>query len=100
MKWQRRQTASMNSKSQSLLRLTLPLLVGLSGCARTPSVDVFGSFFPVWMFCLAGGILLTLVARRLLVVAAIDKDLGPPALIYPCLAALLACAIWMVGFHD
>ena len=72
----------------------------LSGCARTPSVDVFGSYFPVWMFCLGGGIALTLVVRILLIRAKLDTELGPRALVYPSLAALFTCAIWLVGFHD
>lgn len=87
-------------RKSRLFALTVPPLFGLSGCARTPSMDVFGSFFPVWMFCLAGGILLTLGVRHVLVMAAYDKKLGPPALIYPSMATLFACVIWLVGFHD
>ncbi len=73
---------------------------GLSGCARTPSVDVFGSFFPVWMFCMAGGILTTVIVRALLVRLRMEDELGPRPLIYPAMAVLFTCIIWMVGFHD
>jgi len=89
----------MNSRKISCIA-GAAMAFGLSGCARTPSVDVFGSYFPVWMFCLGGGIALTLAIRFLLIRAKLDTELGPRALVYPSLAALFTCAIWLVGFHD
>jgi hypothetical protein len=38
----------------------LPFL--LSGCmagVHAPSIDVFGSYFPAWLICLAAGVVLT-----------------------------------------
>ena len=72
----------------------------LCGCARTPSVDVFGSFFPLWMFCLAGGIGLTVAVRWILVWVRLEDELGPRVLVYPSMAALFTCVIWLMGFHD
>lgn len=72
----------------------------LSGCARTPSIDIFGSFFPVWMVCIAGGVILTLVVRYLLVITSLDHEIGPRSLVYTCMAFLFSCVIWLVGFHD
>ncbi len=83
-----------------LLVTTAALETALTGCARTPLVNIFGSYFPVWMFCIGGGVVLTLIARRLLVMARIEKELGPRVLIYPCMTGLFACAIWMLAFHD
>ncbi len=88
----------MNSPKKTILPGLAAAL--LSGCARTPSVDVFGSFFPVWMFCLGAGIFLTIGVRAVLVRARLEDVLGPRALIYPSLAALFSCVIWMVAFHD
>jgi len=31
-----------------------------SGCGRAPSVDIIGSFFPVWMVCLAIAVVILL----------------------------------------
>jgi hypothetical protein len=31
--------------------LTLPVL---SGCSHAPEYSIFGSFFPVWIFCSVG----------------------------------------------
>lgn len=78
--------------------IATPLI--LAGCQRAPSVDVLGSFFPIWIFCITGGILLTLMARLLLARTKLDADMGPAAIIYPSLAALFSCALWLVFFRD
>jgi hypothetical protein len=75
-------------------------IAALTGCARTPSVDVFGSFFPVWMFCMAGGILATLIVRAVLKQLRLEDELGPRPIIYPAMAILFTCILWMAGFHD
>jgi len=79
---------------------TALLAVALAGCSRAPMVDVFGSFLPTWIFCIAGAILLTLVVRFVLVRAGLDRELGPRIIVYPSMVTLLACAIWLFGFHD
>jgi len=66
---------------------------------RAPSVDVFGSFFPIWMFCIVGGIVLTLAVRFVLVRARLDGELGPRVIVYPSMVALIACTIWLVWFR-
>lgn len=69
------------------------LLVVLVGCEHAPSFDVLGSYFPAWLACLALALLLTVVARwlllRLRIVIAI------PILTYPSLVALLTFALWL-----
>jgi len=64
-----------------------------------PSLNILGSLFPIWMFCLLAGILLTLAVRFLLVRAGLDTEVGPRPIIYPSLVALFACAIWLVWFQ-
>jgi hypothetical protein len=64
-----------------------------------PSLDILGSFFPIWMFCLIAGILLTLALRFLLVRAGLDTEIGPRPIVYPSLVALMACVIWLVWFR-
>jgi hypothetical protein len=68
--------------------------------SRSPSLDIFGSFFPVWMLCIAIAVVLALAARFVLIRARLDGELGPRAVIYPSLVALFACAIWLVFFND
>jgi len=66
---------------------------------RAPSVDILGSFLPIWIFCIAGGILATLGARLLLVRAGLDGELGPRVIVYPSMVTLIACTIWLVWFR-
>ena len=72
-----------------------PLL--LASCSRAPSFDILGSFFPAWLICLILGIVLTVVARWLLLRLHIEVAL--PVLAYPSLTALFTFALWLVFFH-
>ena len=63
-----------------------------------PSVNILGSFFPIWMFCIIGGILVTLAVRLLLIRVNLDAEIGPRVIVYPSLVALFACSIWLVFF--
>ena len=65
---------------------------------HAPSLDVFGSFFPVWMPCIAAGVVLTLGVRLVLVRLRLDGELGPRIVIYPSLVTLFACATWLLFF--
>ena len=49
---------------------TSPALTSLA-----PSIPLFGSYFPAWLLCLFAAIVLTLVARALLVATGIDEIL-------------------------
>ncbi len=80
-------------------RSILPLLASLLlvSCGRAPSFDVVGSFFPAWLVCLVAAILLTVLARWLLLRVSIA--LAPPILIYPSLTALFTFALWLIFFR-
>jgi len=85
-------------------RPSLTLGIGLSattvcGCERAPSIDVLGSFFPIWPFCLLAGIVLTVGTRLVLVRVRLDSEIGPVVIVYPSLVALFAFTIWLVCFH-
>jgi hypothetical protein len=81
-----------------LLPIVLAVLP-LSSCAHAPAVDVLGSFFPIWIFCIVTGVVLTVIARLFLVRFGDGVDYGPPVLIYPSLVVFFACAIWLLFFR-
>lgn len=64
-----------------------------------PSVNLFGSFFPIWMICIAAAAVLTVAARSLLVRARLEDKLGPRVIVYPGLVTFFACTIWLVFFQ-
>jgi YtcA family len=73
----------------------VPLL--FSSCTRAPSFDILGSFFPAWLVCLAAAVLLTIVARVILLRLRIAIVL--PSLAYPCLTASFTFLLWLLFFR-
>ena len=64
-----------------------------------PQINVIGSLFPSWMLCAPIGIVVTVLARRLLVRVGIDPYVGPPALVYSSLALLVTLVLWVAVFR-
>lgn len=66
-------------------------------CSRAPSFDIFGSFFPAWLLCLALGVVVTIVCRSFLLSIRIPVFL--PVVTYPSLTVLLTLAFWLTWFR-
>lgn len=76
----------------------LPAWCALAGCGRAPTFNILGSFFPAWLICMFAGIVLAVVANRILVYFRLDNEILLPIVIYPCLALFFACALWLIWF--
>jgi YtcA family len=87
----------MTTKS-NLLRLTVLCLI-CTGCNHAPSIDIIGSFFPVWMLCLIIAIPLTFVVRYLLIRTQLETEVGSLALFYPSVVVLITCLLWLIFFR-
>jgi hypothetical protein len=70
-----------------------------SGCNHAPSIDIIGSFFPVWMLCLAIAVVLAFVVRYFLVRFKLDTEVGPVALFYPSVVILFTSLLWLIFFR-
>lgn len=66
------------------------------GCSDAPSLNVLGSFFPSWMLCALGGLLLAAVLGQLLGVVGIAQHLPLPALSFAAAAASFSFLLWLV----
>jgi hypothetical protein len=77
------------------LSLLTPLLVG---CTHAPEYSIFGSFFPAWIFCAAGGLVLATGARALIARTAIVQYIAAPVLLYLSMAIFLACILWLLFY--
>jgi len=91
----------MNVMRRSLFRRSMcvvfvPALLLMTGCARAPSFDILGSFFPAWLVCLAVAILLTGVSQALL---SRYVEIVWPVFVYPSLTALFTFAMWLALFR-
>lgn len=70
----------------------------LSGCARAPSFNILGSFFPSWLICTIVAIILASLIRLALVKWSLEHVIRWPVLVYPCLAVALALTLWLILF--
>lgn len=71
----------------------------LTGCARAPSINIIGSFFPAWMICLTAGVFLTFAVRSILLRYRLETEVGPLALFYPCVVTLMTSLLWLIFFR-
>ncbi len=78
------------------LSLMAPLL--LAGCSHAPEYSIFGSFFPVWIFCAAGGLVLAAGARVLIARTVIAEHLAAPVLFYLSTATFFSCVLWLLFY--
>jgi hypothetical protein len=78
--------------------LSLAALSVLVGCSHAPEYSIFGSFFPAWIFCSVGGLLLAAGARVLIGRTAIAGHLAAPVLLYLSMATFLTCVLWLLFY--
>jgi len=90
---QRHQRRTTSLHYRAVLFPAVALL--LVGCSHAPEYSIFGSFFPVWIFCSVGGLLLATGARALLAHTAIAEHLAAPVLLYLSMAIFFACMLWL-----
>lgn len=78
----------------------LLLTLTLSACSNAPSVPVLGAYFPDWLFCILGAVLLAFVLHALLARRGVEAWLAPPTLTYPVLTVLFALSAWLLFFQS
>lgn len=87
----------MSSRCSAIRFASIAACCALGGC--DPVVNVYGSIFPGWLIALFAGVAGTILLRMLFAAIRIERHLGPLILVYPCLAALIACAVWLACFR-
>ena len=78
---------------------TIAISIVSSGCSRAPSVSIIGSFFPIWMICIAAGVVAAFIERGVLVRLGLEHHVGPLWLFYPSTVTLCACVLWEAIFR-
>jgi hypothetical protein len=79
---------------------TAACLICLTGCRGSPSINVLGSFFPGWMFCMGLGVAGGLLLRQVFIKLGVESYLGPRPVIYFCLWLLITLALWLLFFRS
>ncbi len=70
----------------------------VAACNYSPTMDLFGSYFPAWMLCAAAGIVATVIIRQILAVAGINDYVVAPLLTYAGLAVSATLLAWLIWF--
>jgi len=65
---------------------------------HSPTLDLFGSYFPAWMLCAVVGIITAVIIRQALVVSGIGEYVIAPLLTYAGLAVSATLLVWLVWF--
>ena len=68
--------------------------------AHSPTIDVLGSYFPAWMVCIVLGLVLTVIARQVLIGFKLDAHLRFKGLAYVCMTVVWTMALWLVCFRN
>lgn len=89
----------MKPRDQELFLIASPFSLLMAGCSRAPSVDVLGSFFPVWMFCTGSAVVLAFIVRFVLLRLHLEAEVGPLALFYPCVVVVFTSLLWLILFR-
>jgi hypothetical protein len=78
----------------------LPLVLTTGGCAPlgSPSLVLFGAYFPAWMLCALIGIGAALVARAALVTIGLDALLAFRLFSYTSIALIVGALGWLFCF--
>lgn len=72
----------------------LPLALALIGCGgpASPSLPLFGAYFPSWLACAGLGVLGAILGRAVFIRLGIDGGLPFRLAVYVCLGLLIAFA--------
>lgn len=89
----------MNLRQRMSIFPAALLATEIAGCRRAPTFNILGSFFPSWLICLFAGIGLAFIANRIFARFGLEKEILWPIVVYPCLALLFTCMLWLIFFN-
>ena len=74
----------------------------LGGCARSPSIPLLGAYFPDWLFCSVGALLLMIVLHACALRAGLVLRIDAPLVLlsYAALCAIFAMLGWLLIFQN
>ncbi|HVN29868.1 MAG TPA: YtcA family lipoprotein [Candidatus Binataceae bacterium] len=77
--------------------LAMAAAFALAGC--DPVVNIAGANFPAWLLCAIVGGILAAILRPVFAATRLEPYLGPLLVIYPSLAVMLACIVYLMFFN-
>ena len=83
--------------NRALLSMSGVLL--LTGCSRSPSFNVLGSYFPGWILCIVLAIGATALLHTFLKHMQWERSIPALPLFYVSMALLIACSFYLIAFE-
>src|SRR5262249_41740410 len=74
------------------------ILLPVSGCSYSPTLDLLGSYFPAWMLCAVIGIFIAVAIRQAPALAGIGEYVVAPFLTYAGFALSASLLVWLLWF--
>ena len=87
----------MTMRRLSIGGAVMLLSAALAACDRV--VNIAGANFPAWLLCAIVGGILVASLRPVFAATRLEPHLGPLPIIYPSLAVLLACIVYLIFFN-
>jgi hypothetical protein len=63
-----------------------------------PSLNIFGTFFPSWLFCAVLGVVAAVIAYVVLSRTRLGAEIKPAMLAYPSVALSVTFVLWLAFF--
>ncbi|MBY3537552.1 hypothetical protein HFN68_32425 [Rhizobium laguerreae] len=84
-----------HTKRHSLAGTAVSVLGVLTGCTpkASPSVPLFGAFFPSWLLCAVIGIIGSVILRAIFIRSGMDDQLPWRSIVYVSIAATIAFGV-------
>jgi YtcA family len=90
------QPHTRSSYSRPGIATSLSLMFSLCGCNGSPSRNILGSYFPSWMVCALGGLLVALVARAVLKATGLLTEVPAPLVVLLSIGCATTFGLWLI----
>jgi hypothetical protein len=78
--------------------ITVLATLPLAGCSATPTLYMFGSYFPAWMLCGALGVAASLTARAAFIATGFAEGVPHQLLVCSAIGLSFALVVWLVFY--
>lgn len=66
--------------------------------ACDPIWSLSGAFFPAWLICMVGGLVVAIILRTVIARLGLEPYIGPRLLMYLLLYLASTCTLWLLFF--
>lgn len=78
--------------------LLLSVTLTMTGC--DPQINIAGAYFPAWLGCTLGGLLIFWALHLVFLKIGLLPHLFPLPLVYAAIIAALTCMLWLLFFAN